>query len=194
MRLFVAFELTPAVRAHVVSALEKVKPGSPHSKWVPPENLHVTLVFLGAVPDERVPELISALDRVGERHAPVTVSTSRGGSFGTKRHPRVLWVGLEGELEPLTRIFADVEEAMTGFGYTPENRAYHPHITLARAREMRGDPSLADCAEALQTLEPKRLRVDHLSLVKSTPGRGGSKYEVIHRAPLSKGPASTGSA
>ena len=112
MRLFVAFELTPAVRAHVASALETVKPGSPHSKWVPPENLHVTLVFLGAVPDERVPELISALDRVGGRHAPVTVSTSRGGSFGTKRHPRVLWVGLEGELEPLTRIFADVEEAM----------------------------------------------------------------------------------
>ena len=186
MRLFVALDLSVAVHEQLEEILSSLKVVAPKAKWVPSENIHLTLSFLGEIAEERVPELVSALNSVASRHPSITLHTAPGGSFGSRHKPRVLWVGLEGDLEGLRALQHDVAQAMVAFGVEEEHREYTPHLTLARARDPRGDPTLADCLEPLAKVEPVESESSELMLVRSHLSSKGSRYEVVHRAKLER--------
>lgn len=184
MRLFVAIDVGDEARRRIGDLLPQLKAAAPRSKWVALENLHLTIAFLGNVADERAPDLAAALGGAAASHRAFTFTVAGGGAFGSPRRPRVLWAGVQGgTFAPLAR---DVEAALVPFGYTPEERDYHPHVTLARAREQRGDAPLADCVPLLQALPPIEVNAGELLLMKSTTAPKGPKYEPIHRAPLAR--------
>jgi 2'-5' RNA ligase len=135
MRLFTAIELPDPVREHLVAVrgeLAKLVELGGAISWVKPDNLHVTLKFLGDVPDERVNALCDALGRVTIR--PMRLVPS-GMVYFPKRGPiRVIAVGLGGDVEQLQRVFSDIENACESLGFGREARAYTPHATLGRAR------------------------------------------------------------
>ncbi len=184
MRLFVALDLAVPVHEQLTQILGELHELAPRAKWVKAENIHLTLSFLGELPEERVPEVVLALNAVASRHPPLRLHTAPGGSFGSRRKPRVLWIGLQGELELLRALQRDVAQAMTAFGVEEEHREYTPHLTLARARDPRGDPTLAECLEPLSKVEPVESLANELMLVRSHLSREGSRYEVLHRALL----------
>lgn len=93
-------------------------------------------------------------------------------------------VALDPELARLHALHGSVASALRTLGHALEARPYHPHITLARARDMRGDRPLTGCVALLASLPPAPIRVDELVLYESHTGRGGSKYEALHRARL----------
>jgi len=188
MRLFVAVTLGAAIEAQVRTALEHLKGLAPRARWVPPENLHLTLSFLGEVASERVPALAEALQRVGEAHAPLVLSVCEGGSFGSPSHPRVLWADIRGDTAALGALQAAVVEALKPLGFPPEERAFTAHLTLARARVPRGDQELTECVRALRGSRWGETRVDRLVLFESLHGRYVSRAE----APLSKAPPPAG--
>ena len=171
-------------RGALGAAIEKLRRRSPDAKWVPAENLHATLVFLGWIEEDRVESLRRRLDEVGSRHPPAMLRLAGGGTFGSKKRPRVLFAALEGEVETLAGAHADLEKAMTPFGYQPESRPYHPHVTLARARDPRGDAAFVECAEALAELPRLAVPVGEIVLYQSTLQRSGARYSALHRAPL----------
>ncbi len=198
-RLFVGIDAGDAVRRAVDEVLPRLRALSPRSKWVPVENLHLTVVFLGSVDDGRVSESIAALDRAVEGHAARTFRLEGGGTFGARARPRVLWAGVagrEGALEALRALHADVERAFEGLGHAPETRTYSPHLTLARARDMRGDRELAACVPVLEEALPGAgadaagvpLPVTELVLFQSHTGPGGARYEPLHRSVLGRLP------
>lgn len=194
-RLFAGIDAGDAVRSAVGEVLPRLRELSPRSKWVPVENLHLTVVFLGSVEEARLPLYVRALDEAVRGHAAVTLRMKGGGAFGSRGRPRVLWAGVEG-VESLRALHADAERLFEGLGHAKETRVWSPHLTLARARDPHGDRELAACVpvleEALSASGPQAsavpLPVTELVLFQSHTGPGGARYEAVHRSLLGSSP------
>lgn len=184
LRLFVAIEVNEQLRSRLAEKIDACRKLAPKARWTPPEKLHLTLAFLGSMDEAKVPGVCAALNGACARHSPFELSVGRGGSFGRASRPKVLWAGVCGDEPALQRFFSDVAVALAPFGYKKESRGFHPHVTLARARDLRGDRALAACVAVLGTLDAVAMHVPEVVLIKSTGGTGGSKYGVLHRAAL----------
>ena len=112
-------------------------------RWVPPGNIHITLKFFGNVTDAEVPAIIAAAREVAAEQAPLTLKVTGAGAFPHVRSPRVVWLGLGGDMLPLTQFFYRLEKAFAALDYPPEGRAFSPHLTLGRARSPEGRAQLS---------------------------------------------------
>jgi 2'-5' RNA ligase len=184
MRLFVAVDPSDAVRDALAAAIESGRGLAPGAKWVRPAAIHLTLAFLGYVDDALAPAIDRALAGVAQRHGPVELAARTVGSFGGARRPRVLWAGLEGGVPALQALQRDVEAALVPLGYQPEERDFRPHLTLARAREGRGDPALATARDALHERDLGTFTAGELILYQSQLSPHGAKYLALARHPL----------
>jgi 2'-5' RNA ligase len=134
MRLFTAIDLPEEVRAHLARAAETLRqhPSLKELSWTKPENLHITLKFLGDIPDDRVPSLTSALQRLGVPQ--MTLTPTHFLVLPGQGPARVLAVNVAGDTEPLAKLFQQIESAVQPLGVHRESRPFKPHITLARIR------------------------------------------------------------
>lgn len=127
MRLFIAIELPDDLKM----ALKRLRTDIPGARWVPAEQIHLTLAFLGEVEEKTVRKLTGELARI---QAPAFELCFTGtGCFPNRHRPRVLWIGLEPEPR-LTDLAARVQEAVLACGIPQEERPFSPHITLARLK------------------------------------------------------------
>lgn len=172
MRLFIALDLSDALHARVAAAVERERQQL-DARWVPPDHLHLTLVFLGDTEPTRVPEILSTSQAVAARHSRFTLTLEGAGTFGARSHPRVLWLGVTGAIQDLV---ADLERGLA----RPSERPWQAHLTLARARSFRGDPKLLAAAERLKPEHFGSWEVDHLTLYESVGGR----YRALGTATL----------
>ncbi len=184
MRLFVAVDLDPAVNQRVAELIALHAPRAPKARWVKPEKLHVTLVFLGNVEDALVPQVEAAVQAGAQAHAPLTLHARGAGGFPSKTRPRVLWLGLEGDLAPLAALQATLSQHLVPLGYEPEHREYRPHLTLARAPERSGEQQLARCIAALGEVDLGASEVREVVLYQSKLSPKGATYTALVRAPL----------
>lgn len=135
MRLFVALEVPEPPRREVRRRVDAVRDRLPRAKWVDLDNLHLTLLFLGETAEGDVPALAAGLREAFARCPPLGLRLSSGGTFPPGRPARVAWVGVEAPEELMT-LQADVTKAaVEALGFEPEERAYHPHATLARCAD-----------------------------------------------------------
>lgn len=184
MRLFFAIELPQALRTSLSETIERLRPLSPDSKWVVPEKVHLTLAFLGHLDPTLVPALDAALEEATARLPPFELSYGGGGSFGGRSRPRVLFVAVGGQVDGLAGLQSSVCEAATKLKIPLEDRAYHPHLTLARARHPRGDAGLSQCAVALEGVAIGAQQVTEAVLFQSHTSSKGATYEAMARGRL----------
>lgn len=154
MRAFVAITLPEATRTTLAAACAAFRDAASESvgeKWVPAENLHVTLEFIGKLDEEAVPEVLNALELACEPIGPFMLSVNDivpkpGGS-----HPRMLWARFADGVEQSKRLEAGIADALSeAIGLEPERRPYTPHVTLVRFRVPRRAPAAAlDAANAV---------------------------------------------
>jgi 2'-5' RNA ligase len=182
VRLFLAIDPGPALAARLRDELAALRAHAPYARWVSHEAVHATLVFLGELDDAAAPEVIDASARVAAAHAPMIVRARGGGTFGGRR-ARVLWIGLEGQLDAVRALRRDLEQALAPLGHVPEARDFAPHLTLARARAG-GDPALAACAARVPREDLGGLATSTAVLYRSELGRGGARYTALARLPL----------
>jgi len=178
-RLFIALDLPAAEKARVQAAVGPLRERLA-VKWVRDESWHLTLVFLGDTAAERVPELSALLDRVCASHPPVSLALRGAGTFGGGK-PRVLWLGVEGDLAPARALQAELQAALR---VKPEHDGWTPHLTLARAKSFRGDPALAEAARALNGFSSGAFALPAVTLFETRGGR----YVPLHLAPLAQRP------
>lgn len=192
MRLFVALNLPPAERDRLQRAAGALRVAHLPVRWVQTDALHLTLKFLGEVPEQRAPEIAAALDRVAGGVPRFELELRGVGGFPNLGNPRVVWVGVQAPPQ-LARLAQDVDDAMAGLGFPREARPYTPHLTLGRAerdarasafRELTGLAAEFDYAAAIPATSVDLMR-SHLS-------PRGARYERLHAAPLAATP-STGS-
>ena len=179
-RLFIAVELTPAVRRYADKALRIFKEGLHFGvRWARPEGVHLTLKFLGNVSEDAIPTVESGVRRAAEGICPFTLRVQGAGCFPSSRRPRVLWLGLQGELEPLLTVQSRLEDSLEALGVDRETRRFRPHLTLGRVSGELSEVQAEKVKETLQAvggMGPCDLPVDGLSLMESVLGNEGAVY------------------
>jgi 2'-5' RNA ligase len=190
LRLFVAVDPAEDARARIRDATARVRELAPTAKWVDAAAIHLTLAFLGDRDEAMVPAIALALDGAARGHAPIDLTVRGAGAFGGRR-PRVLWVGMGGPVEALAALQRDVCAALAPVGFAQEDRPWSPHLTVARARDPRGDTAFDRCAAALAAEELGATRVGEIVLYRSELSRTGPTYTKLHASPLAA-PAGVG--
>jgi 2'-5' RNA ligase len=184
MRLFVAVDLPAPAKDELARAGEILRGVAPDAKWVPRDNLHLTVKFLGEVPDERVGEMSAAVGEVAAGFVDFTSHLEGVGCFPSERRARVLWVGLADPAGGIEAIAAALDESFEPLGFPREKRAFTAHLTLARLRVPRPVGDLPDVA-----LDPTPFPIERLTLFRSHLGRPAPRYEAFATFPFRREPS-----
>jgi 2'-5' RNA ligase len=183
VRLFIAIEIQEHVRTAFASALKEFRAIAPQLKWVRPENLHVTLKFLGETDSAKLGPIQNVLSSVRSAE-PVNLEFRGLGFFPNEKCPRVFWAGMEGSAN-LKTLAADIEQGVHKLGFTLEERPYTPHLTLARISLPIIPPKLlrAIGEKSSQTFGSLSTREFHLIESKLKPtGAEYTTLQTIHFA------------
>jgi 2'-5' RNA ligase len=182
MRLFVALEVPSTVRENLAELLKSLRAVSPQTRWVRPENLHVTLKFIGEVPETKLAAIRTALARVRSDQA-VTLDFRGLGYFPNEKHPRVFWAGIEASPN-LKTLPGDVEEATKTLGIPQEQRPFSPHLTLARFEPPRLLEKLRSAIRENAARDFGSLRTNQFHLIESKLKSSGAEYTTVESFPF----------
>lgn len=181
MRLFTALELNPKVIAHMTELVRRLRPFADVA-WVHPQNMHVTLKYIGDWRPHRLEELIRALNRV-ELNMDLTVQLAGLGFFPHARDPRVFWAGAE-NTPALRQLASRVDAEVHPLGIAPEVRPYQPHVTLGRIRERQPLEDFHSAIEELPSREFGAISPDRFVLFESTITPTGAIYRRLAEFPF----------
>ncbi|MFH5185874.1 RNA 2',3'-cyclic phosphodiesterase [Paenibacillus sp. TAB 01] len=184
-RLFVALPLGIEQRRLLERQQQTLQEQVPFQKWTHPDDLHLTLKFLGDTPADTAHRIPSLLEPISNNHAAFQLTLHGLGFFGKPNEPSILWAGVQGDFASLRALQQDVESAMETIGFVREQREYNPHITLAR--RYRGASAFTAGTLAphivIDNAEEGLWRVDSLVLYRTHLGRRPS-YEPAAAFPL----------
>lgn len=182
LRVFCAIELPAEVRARAADHIAHLREAVPEvrASWERTEKLHITLKFLGEIAADGVEVLSSAVSRAAQTTRPFTLSLEGAGAFPPHGSPRILWLGINDSSGTLAVLHSRLEEECATAGFVREERAFHPHLTLARIRAPQGARKLASVhrAAGFAAIE---FAVADLVIMRSELGAGGSRYTEISR-------------
>ena len=188
LRLFAALDPPGPVRRKLAGLQDELRRSAGHRadllRWIPADRLHVTLQFLGAVPEERAGAVREAMQGAAAGSRPLGLEVRGAGGFPSSRRSRVVWLGLQGDREELAALAADLGRRLAPLGFPPQERPLTPHFTIGRSRDGRGVPGLGGAIAGAATAKAIRWRADELSLLRSHLSPGGARYEVLARFPL----------
>jgi RNA 2',3'-cyclic 3'-phosphodiesterase len=181
LRLFVAADVPRDHLAWVERLTTGLRARFPDARWTPPANQHITLKFLGAADADMLPDLIRICGDVGNTHTPGRVTFRGLGAFPNPRRAKVVWMGIDDPDGLLGGLAAALDDGLSGLGFAPEERAYTPHLTLAR---LKVPAPVGDLATVLPELDWKPIEIEHLSLYRSRLSSRGAVYELLEKFPL----------
>jgi 2'-5' RNA ligase len=185
IRAFVAIRMGAEVEDAIARFINPLRELDSGIRWVRQTNLHLTLRFLGNGAETT---LLAALhDRLAEiaaRSSPFTLSVCGTGAFPNLTRPRTLWLGLVGD--ELVRLAEQVEAAAVNAGFPPESRAYSPHLTIGRVRDLRGWQRIRSFLEEAARREFGSSETAEIILFRSILGGKGSQYQELARYRLSQ--------
>jgi len=183
MRTFFCIELEGGAKEKLVGMTQMLKRGiEARVSWVRPENLHVTLKFLGEVAPQQVEELQLAAEVASEGIGPFELELDLLGAFPNPERPRVIWAGSSSPPPEILRLYEGLERELESCGFPPEGRPYTPHVTLGRVKE-RNRAKLGRLGERLGRVEPFRFvtQARGLTLMESRLDPRGAIYTPIFR-------------
>jgi 2'-5' RNA ligase len=188
VRAFVAVPVEAEVQERLGRVQEALAAQAPHAHiaWSPPEQIHLTLHFLGEVATEDLPELKLALRDACAGTRAMRLSVGRLGAFPDTTRPRVIWTHVCDDCAELNHLQIAVGDAMSGFGSHVERKEFSPHLTLGRVK-LRPPRYIAGLPRALGTVrsaEGSAWRVDRVELLRSERYRGGTRYTVLDTVTL----------
>jgi 2'-5' RNA ligase len=189
MRLFTGIAIAPHVLGNLARVLKAMRPLAPLN-WSPVENLHITSKFIGEWPEERLMELESALEET-QAPAPFGVSIARFGYFPNPHKPRTLFAGVQTGPE-LTGLATRIDESLLRLGIAREDRAYTPHLTLAKIKHEDIRP-LREHIANMTNFDFGTFQVSEFHLYMSNTGPKGSVYTALASYPLLAGASSRAS-
>jgi 2'-5' RNA ligase len=185
LRTFLAVDLGKAIRDRCVVLQETLGRAGVEVKWVEPDNLHVTLLFLGEVDEREVPEVCRVVGEVCATRPPFTVSVETVGCFPNPRRPRVLWVGVGEGMQELVGLHDALEAALEKLGcYRREERQYKPHVTLGRVKGERPADGLAAALARQAGWQGGRIAVSDVLVLSSELTSAGPLYSLLSKARL----------
>jgi 2'-5' RNA ligase len=183
-RTFIAIELPPQVRTHLADCQQRLQRAGGDVRWVRPDLIHLTLVFLGDVPTEMLADLEKSVREALAPFGALTLRVQGAGRFPPRGLPRTIWIGLEDPSGNLAKLQAALARATVAFAEKPEDRAYTPHLTLGRVKSPRGGRDLAGAIDAMAGAPGPSLEAREVTIFKSDLSPQGPTYTALARITL----------
>jgi 2'-5' RNA ligase len=186
VRCFIAIELPEGVKRGLRELQAQLKAESlAPVKWVDPNNIHLTLKFLGNVAAGRIDEIGQAMTNAVRGTSPLSLEVKELGVFPNPRRVQVVWVGLGGEVEKLAALQQRIESGLEKLGFAPENRRFTPHLTLARLRDRATPQEREKLGQLIAETEfdaTQSFTADSVKLIKSQLTPEGPIYTCLSSA------------
>ena len=176
IRSFIAFNLPSDILDHASSLQSDLKARGLRLRWVRPQNLHLTLKFLGDIPTAIVDDVGHALRHASRGAAPLALTVQGMGAFPSIRRARVLWIGLGGQIEELELLYSRIEDELANLGLAREKRGFKAHLTLARIKEPVAPQQLSAAVQEVGSYAPRSFWGRQLILYKSDLRPQGAVY------------------
>ena len=186
MRLFLGIGLDRSLRESLGGAVEELRAARAPIRWVKPENLHLTLKFLGDTEEGKAASLASALKEAVREIWAFELTVQGAGVFPGRSRPRVVWVDVQEPSGTLAKLWGLVEEVTGSMGWKRERRGFSPHITLGRVKGNINLRQLADRVDALEGRHWGSQESRQLTLFRSHLSPGGVRYEVVRNFPFKR--------
>lgn len=153
LRLFIAIELPAPIRAYIGHAMDTLQKATPRHaiRWVPPENLHLTLKFLGDTDETQVEAIRQELGKAIKGHQSFTIRVEGSGCFPNIRKPRVIWLGLKDSANRLASLQTAIETTIAPLGFPTDQRPFSPHLTLGRVKDQTPAETLTQIGNGIQS-------------------------------------------
>jgi 2'-5' RNA ligase len=183
IRAFIAIELPDQVKCDLSKLLDRIRPGQERAvKWVDPDSIHLTLKFLGNIPAEKVTDITRAIGEAAAEVVPFTLRLQGLGAFPNLRYPRVVWVGVGGDVGLIVHLKRRIDQALIHLGFPTEDREFSPHLTLGRVRDQTTNQerrSLGESIRSIQLESSPPFLVDKVCLMRSTLTSAGAIYDRL---------------
>ena len=185
IRSFLAFELPVDIKRIIMTVSEDVRQLPLNVRWVNVDNIHITTVFMGDVQEEQIGPIQDVVKDVCQGYGPFSIAIKGLGIFGSRRNPRVLWIGLDGAIDRMGYFRDDLQKGLRPFGIKEEKRRFKPHLTLGRFRKgARTGTHLDDLLSKYYDLTSPECIIEELVLFKSDLKPGGAVYSKLNGWPL----------
>jgi 2'-5' RNA ligase len=187
IRSFLAFELPPEIREQIGMISGELRRSRLPARWVKKENIHLTIVFLGSVDENVIEDIKGRVSSVVKGFSIFRTRLSGLGVFPNWRKPRVLWVGLNGDVEPLSLLRDQLQRELKAFGLHQETRPFRPHLTLGRFKgPVRHDEDLKWILDKYHDIAGDLYRLEELVLFRSDLKPDGPVYTKMAAWPLGR--------
>jgi len=182
IRTFIAIQLPQDVQDYLGILTNTLSDQVPQRsvRWVKPDRMHLTLRFIGETEKNMLPAVGKALDEVAAQYQMFSLHLQGFGCFPTCKRPRVLWAGVDGDLESAGRLKEDIDAALTPLGWEAENRPFQPHLTIGRVKDSQAVAGQSWPAE----LSALPIPANSIHLIESELTPGGPIYTIRHSSRL----------
>jgi 2'-5' RNA ligase len=183
MRTFIALPL-PQDSLKVLQGVQaNLRSFGAEVRWISIDSVHLTLRFLGEIDSSLLPGLSEGVKNAATGHQKFLLYLRGLGAFPDLRSPRVIWCGIEGEVQKLEQLQKDIEKICIAAGFAPEARQFRPHLTLGRVRGKKNLQRLSDYIKIGPEFE-SRIEVSQVNIYKSTLTPRGALYDVLDEIAL----------
>ena len=185
IRSFLAFELPEEFKKIISRASGEMKKSSLNVRWVKVGNIHLTVVFIGDLATEHFDPMGEGVSEVCWEYDPFNIAINGAGVFSSRRNPRVLWIGLDGEIDRMAAFRDTLLKKLKPFGIKEEKRPFNPHLTLGRFRKgAKSGVHLDNLLLEYKNLTSPACTLRELALFKSDLKPGGAVYTKLNEWPL----------
>lgn len=187
-RTFVAVEIDAAIRAKAVELIGILRAAGADVKWVESHNLHLTLQFLGNVPDEMVADVCLAVEKGAAQVQGFELEVGGVRAFPNSSKPRTVWIGAGSGSEQMANLHEFVALALSELGFQDEERKFQTHLTIGRTRSGKNVLQLGQLLKQNAKFIAGPMQVKHVTVFSSRLERGGPVYEILSKANLREAP------
>jgi 2'-5' RNA ligase len=187
IRSFLAIELPKPILRKIEEVQGDLRLTHADVRWVSPEKIHLTLKFFGSIEESRIDSIFKSIEEPIQNTLPFSLKVRGVGAFPQMRNLRVIWMGLVEEREAFSSLQKQIEAQLEKIGFQPEDRSFHPHLTLGRMRSSRGKGNLVGRIEKYKEEEFGDLRVERVVLFKSDLKPSGPIYTPLGGVKLGGG-------
>ena len=184
IRTFIAIELPDEIRHALAEVQKHLRRDVAGVRWLEPGSIHLTLKFLGSIPAEQIQPVAAAALGAVQNEPPLSLGVSGLGAFPNPRRPRVIWVGIEGDVARLGRLQLRLEEVLEPLGFLREERGFRPHLTLGRVKDPRRPPDLTRPLADVTLPRCNSFDVREILLYKSDLRPTGAIYTKLQHLPF----------
>jgi 2'-5' RNA ligase len=185
IRAFIAIKISVDIQEKLLGIQKKLKQSDAHISWVNPENIHLTIQFLGNIEEDQVPQIVSELRKSVTVVSPFQLQVGYAGAFPNLRYPRVVWIGVtDDEDDSLKTLQEDISARLRTLGFKQEEGRFKPHLTLGRVRSQKNKSNLVRAIEAIVNIWVGEISVDAIYLIKSELKPTGAEYTDLEEVKI----------